>query len=112
MHPLILALGIAVFVSGVAPPALAEDCQLAKQAKPAFTFKDRSDAPRAWQSGKVPSTLMTALAARAGKAGKDTSNAAEPFDTADAVCNDWLAICSNDDCTHGVLDCDGICINF
>ena len=110
-HFIAAAATILISLSGAAP-GLAVDCQLANTAKPAMSFATAEKAPRTWKAGKVPRKLRAALDRIGRDTGKDTAGDPHPLDDVEFICDDWIAICANDDCTHGVLECDGDCIEF
>ncbi len=97
---------------GFTAPAFAVSCQLPSKKKPSMSFSLASQAPQSWKTGKTPKYLALGLAKRGRNTGKDTQDASHPLDGVEFICDDWIAICANDDCTHGVVECDGDCIDF
>ncbi len=101
-----------ILTTGFTAPAMAADCQIASKATPKLSFANTAQAPRAWRSGALPTRLRLALERIGRGRGRDTAAADHPLDGIEFMCDDWIAICANDDCTHGVVECDGHCIDF
>lgn len=104
---------IALFIlPGFTSQSMAAGCSLSNKAKPNMSFASSAQAPRDWKIGKLPPKIARSLANVGTKKSRDTTDANDPLDHVDIICDDWIAICSNDDCTHGVLECDGDCLPF
>ena len=108
----LIAANAIIVAFSLAAPAMAETCQLSNKAEPAMSFAATEKAPRAWKSGDVPGRLTRALRRIGTGKGRDTAGSDHPLDGIEFMCDDWIAICANDDCSHGVVECDGTCIDF
>ncbi|WP_152475131.1 hypothetical protein [Roseovarius sp. THAF9] len=81
-------------------------------AKPVNSFSSVAKAPRSWKSERVQKKLRATLSRIRKSKAAEPATADHPLDDVDYFCDDWIAICANEDCTHGVVDCDGVCAPF
>jgi len=112
MKTQLIAATALILAFGITAPAIAASCQLSNKAKPGMSFATTAAAPRTWKTGDVPGKLTRALNRMASRKGRDTADTTHPLDGINIICNDWIVICANDDCTHGVVECDGDCIDY
>jgi hypothetical protein len=68
-----------------------------------------SQVPESLRSLKTPRGVSNDLAAgNRGPSAADDSL----WPTLDVMCGDWIVICKDSNCDHGVAECDGECIPF
>jgi hypothetical protein len=56
--------------------------------------------------------LPPGVANRFKSGGRNTAAPPWSWLELDLICGDWIVICSDEDCNHGVVECAGECIPF
>lgn len=71
-------------------------------------FTSVNQVPRGLRTRSTPPGVSRELARIGGNRGTSASL----WDEMDLICDDWIAVCTDEKCDHGVIECDGVCVPF